>query len=603
MFNFIKRFPNNIFIPKIVPLVYDDTLSYLEFCYKVVVKLNEVIETCNSLGVRVDDLEQAVAQLQNIIDGIDERLSTAEGKISTLEGKVSDIELAITNINNSIDGINNQISILVTNVENNTSSITEINSAISDIRDSLADLSDVTGDIDDLEQDISGLDTRVSQLEQATFGDIELSPVPKNFSCNMMMFDKLDYEIVKPEPYDTSLDDTVKIEYGCFRFRGATNYNQTHLKLPNFCPKLPNNEALTLAIIFADYYSEYGQALNTTFGDLVSGVNMIVGVTNEICVGGAKLVLNTDGDYQMYDLHLYVNSQNGSGDYIANSRFYLEWCAILGGVGYLSDGRGSADNIRKYVNGYNAGIIQTGVSQTDFDTLAGRVTTAEGDIDNLENAIGTFTQSQYTTDYNNTTNSINSIVSDINQIHDDIYAQDLRVDALESKTDVETWNVWSDVFSEGSITPNSRIIDFHMRKYGKLVTFEIAGCHFRNDSNHNLTTFCLGTIRSGLRDKLAPKDNMPVTFTGFTAYTDGNLTGVEMSGDDNHANYTPLVPNGRGVAVATLYGSQTAVPDTWNNRNNLAYSLNINICNMPYQTGDSAVTNNAFIITGCYMVN
>lgn len=590
MFNPLVKINNRVCIPKIVPLVYDDVLSYYEMLNKFIVKINEAITALNALGVKVDVLEAAVQELQTAMQQFDTRITTNETNITALQG-------AVTTINNAIDVINGSLTTLGGKVANNEASITDINNTIASIQSSISDILDeLTGlpaTVEDMEQDISGLDTRVTTLESAAFGDLSLSPVPKNFCCNMTIFDKLQYEIVKPSDYDTTLDDTVKIEYDQFRFRGASNYNQTYLRLKNFCPKLATTEALTLAFIFADTYSEYGQCIDTTFGDLLSGISCITGVTNEICVGGATLTLNEDdGDHEMYDLNLFVNAQNGSGTYIANSRFYLEWAAILGGVGYLTQGRGSADAVRAYMNAYNGGIPD---NSADISSLETRMTAAEGDIDTLQSTVS----SQGTS-----ITSINSSITTINnkntQQDSSISSLGTRVTALEGGGTVEEWDSWEDVFEEAEITPYSRIIGFHMQKVGKVVTFEIAGCHFRNDSNHNSTSFLLGTLRSGLRSKLTPRGNVPCTFTGLVAYTDGNLTGIEMNGDSN-SNYCPLVPNARGVAVATLFGNTTAVPYTWDERTNKAYSLNVNICGMPYQTQSQAVTNNAFIIRGCYV--
>lgn len=590
MFNPVVKIDNRVCIPKIVPLVYDDVLSYYEMLNKFIVKINEAITVLNQLGVKVEALEQAVAQLQDAMSAFDTRITTNEQNISALQS-------AVTNINNAIDVINSTLTTLGGKVANNEAAITDINNTIASIQSSISDILDeltgLPGTVEDMEQDISGLDTRVTTLESAAFGDLSLSPVPKNFCCNMTIFDKLQYEIVKPAGYDPSLSDTVAIEYDQFRFRGASNYNQTYLRLKNFCPKLATTEALTLAFIFADTYSEYGQCMDTTFGDLLTGISCITGVTDEICVGGATLTLNEDdGDHEMYDLNLYVNAQNGSGTYIANSRFYLEWAAILGGVGYLTQGRGSADNVRAYMNAYNGGIPDNSADISSLDT---RLTAAEGDIDTLESTVSS--QGSSITYINS---SITTINNKDTQQDTAISGLGTRVTALEGGGTVEEWDNWSDVYDEGAITPNSRIIGFHMQKVGKVVTFEIAGCHFRNDSNHNATTFCLGTIRSGLRSKLAPRGNVPVTFTGLVAYTDGNLTGIDMSGDSN-SNYCPLVPNARGVAVMTIYGSDNGVPYTWDGRTNKAYSINVNICGMPYQTGDSSVTNNAFIVRGCYI--
>ena len=593
-FEFIKKFPNHIYVPKIVPLVYDDTLSYYEFLCKVLNKMNEAIESLNALGVRVDDLEAAVEQLQTIIDGLDGRLTTVERDLSTAQGDIRDLQTAVGNINTAIETINTTIVNIQGQVTDNTTNISAIQGSISDILDTITELEGMSGDIDDLEQAVGGLDTRITTLESAAFGDITMSPVPKNFCCNMYDLDRVLYEIsIDYDQRDPDWEDRVQIKNDQFCFRGNSSYNATHLVLKGFCNDMNDLEPLTLAIVYNDFYSQYGQGLNTSFGALKSGVNCITGATNEICVGGAQLVASDDIT-GIYDLHLYVNSQSGSEAYIANSYFYLDWIAILGGTGYISDGRGNAQNILKYMDAYNAGIPSV---ESEIDSLSDRVTEAEGDIDDLESAVSSIDGSITTINGN-----ITSINNKNNQQDGQITSLGSRITALEGGGTVESWDTWSDVFDEASITPNSRIIGFHMEKVGKVVTFEIAGCHFRNNQQHNSTTFCLGTLRSGLRSKLAPKGNVPVTFTGLVAYTDGNLTGIEQSGDGGaSAGYVPLVPNARGISVLTLYGSSTGVPYTWDGRTNNAYTLNVNICGMPYQTGDSAVNNNAFIVRGTYI--
>lgn len=597
----IVKFDNRICIPKIVPLVYDDVLSYYEYVDKILVKLNETIVTLNQLGVKVDDLEAAVQQLQTVIDGIDTRLSTAESNISTIQGN-------ITTINNAIETINGAITTINTAVETNTADISTLNSTVagmqSTISDILDDLAGLPADVAGLEGEVDNLDTRVTNLESATFGDVSVSPVPVNFGCYCIDPDMIDYEIIQDTTSpDPTWDWTVKMAENPLYpngknqicFRGNEYYNKSHLVIKNFMPHMQDSDPLTLLIKYNykwDYTSNC-QAVNTSFGALVNGINCVLGTYNTICVGGAQLVPSSDNS-DIYDLVLSAQSLSGSGTWTDNSDYFLNYVAILGGVGYLSDGRIRLDEGEKYFNCFNAGIKQ-GVSQSDFDTLSNRVSDTEDDINFLEGSI-----SSINTSITNINTSIGNINTKDSQQDSAISTANGNISALQAATTPEVWDRWQDVYDEGSITPNSRIIGFHMEKVGKLVTFEIAGCHFRNDSNHNSTTFCLGTIRSGLRSKLAPRGNVPVTFTGMTAYTDGNLTGLEQSGDSG-SQYTPLVPNARGVAVLTIYGSDTSVPYTWSGRTNQAYSINVNICGMPYQTADASVTNNAFIIRGCYV--
>lgn len=56
---------------KVLPLVYDDSLSYYEVLCKVVDKLNEVIASMNELEDSYKSIQQAIAQIQKWIDSFD----------------------------------------------------------------------------------------------------------------------------------------------------------------------------------------------------------------------------------------------------------------------------------------------------------------------------------------------------------------------------------------------------------------------------------------------------------------------------------------------------------------------------------------------------
>ena len=56
---------------KVLPLVYDDSLSYYEVLCKVVAKLNEMREALNDLPETLKEIEAAIAQLQAWIDNFD----------------------------------------------------------------------------------------------------------------------------------------------------------------------------------------------------------------------------------------------------------------------------------------------------------------------------------------------------------------------------------------------------------------------------------------------------------------------------------------------------------------------------------------------------
>ena len=59
---------------KVLPLVYDDSLSYYEVLCKIRDKLNEMIGTMKGLDGTVKSLQQAIAQIQKWIDDFDTSL-------------------------------------------------------------------------------------------------------------------------------------------------------------------------------------------------------------------------------------------------------------------------------------------------------------------------------------------------------------------------------------------------------------------------------------------------------------------------------------------------------------------------------------------------
>lgn len=72
-FNPDVKIPSNVdsfrfWCQKVLPLVYDDSLSYYELLCKVVDYLNNVIEDVNTLGTDVDNLNKAYIQLQSYVN-------------------------------------------------------------------------------------------------------------------------------------------------------------------------------------------------------------------------------------------------------------------------------------------------------------------------------------------------------------------------------------------------------------------------------------------------------------------------------------------------------------------------------------------------------
>lgn len=59
---------------KVLPLVYDDSLSYYEVLCKVKTKLNEMIDSMGELSETVKEIQDAVTQIQQWIDTFDTKI-------------------------------------------------------------------------------------------------------------------------------------------------------------------------------------------------------------------------------------------------------------------------------------------------------------------------------------------------------------------------------------------------------------------------------------------------------------------------------------------------------------------------------------------------
>ena len=118
-----------IYVHKVIPLVYDDSLSYYEVLGKVVEKCNECIEQTNEntdsiealevrVGVNEGDIDTlkkqinmqltsamsiAINELQDDVESLTGRVDSAELDIDTLQNDVQDCETDIEHLENRMD--------------------------------------------------------------------------------------------------------------------------------------------------------------------------------------------------------------------------------------------------------------------------------------------------------------------------------------------------------------------------------------------------------------------------------------------------------------------------------------------------------------------
>lgn len=120
MGEFIKNSPFRFWCQKVLPLVYDDSLSYYELLCKVVGKLNELAENQNNLNEDIKqvakDLNDFKEQVPGMIEQkVEEWLNnyiTTKGLVNSVNGMKGDVTLtaedvgAIANVNGSVKNNN-----------------------------------------------------------------------------------------------------------------------------------------------------------------------------------------------------------------------------------------------------------------------------------------------------------------------------------------------------------------------------------------------------------------------------------------------------------------------------------------------------------------
>ena len=120
MGDFIKNNPFRFWCQKVLPLVYDDSLSYYELLCKVVCKLNEMAENQNNLSDEIkavaNDLNDFKTQVPGMIEAkVEEWLNnyiTTHGLVNSVNGMTGVVTLtaadvgAIANVNESVKNNN-----------------------------------------------------------------------------------------------------------------------------------------------------------------------------------------------------------------------------------------------------------------------------------------------------------------------------------------------------------------------------------------------------------------------------------------------------------------------------------------------------------------
>lgn len=150
-------------ISKVLPCVYDDSLSYYEVLCKVKDKLNEVIDVDNAQSDAINDLGEQSAERYNefeqrILHDLEEMESKLEGEISAGDDEVlQTLSELIANLSNEIDDISATVSGVETSVAEAVQTANSASEAVSEL----------SGDVDTVTQNVADLNTAMGNVDSS----------------------------------------------------------------------------------------------------------------------------------------------------------------------------------------------------------------------------------------------------------------------------------------------------------------------------------------------------------------------------------------------------------------------------------------------------
>lgn len=123
----------------IIPLVFDNTLSYYESLCAFCAKVNELCDAVNAQNLTIAEFAHMVEveitkfeeYIQTELDGVKDRLDTVEDNVRGIDSRLSDTERDLESLTETVRGINGRVGTLEINSESMQSDIAELQSIAS----------------------------------------------------------------------------------------------------------------------------------------------------------------------------------------------------------------------------------------------------------------------------------------------------------------------------------------------------------------------------------------------------------------------------------------------------------------------------------------
>lgn len=155
--------PFKFWCQKVLPLVYDESLSYYETLCKVVAHLNKIVEATNNQNDFINELYQKFVELKDYVENYLNSVDFDAIVQEKLNGMVVDGTLA-TIINESLFG---QLNADISSIRNDVDSLNDSTNSL------LQDVSNLNGAVEQLDAGVDNLSAVVTANKSATDASIE----------------------------------------------------------------------------------------------------------------------------------------------------------------------------------------------------------------------------------------------------------------------------------------------------------------------------------------------------------------------------------------------------------------------------------------------
>jgi len=297
---------------KVLPLVYDDSLSYYESICKLVLKVNEVIDTFNGYEEIIEQLSQELVDIESVKDrvtvlesslnGINSELTNVNAKIAMLGQKDEQLQRQIEELTNSVNNViylYNSLRAYVDNaiqtvkIDNTSEWINfqvQVNSTVARLSTEVAQLRELVNQIgNDVYNPIRGVRENLDNNNQDVYNDLRYGGMT---NAERLAFGGTNEALMSKvlDNRDLAINGRMRCKmhwiYSTITGRRTPHYNAVALLSDLVTDGLTNNEFVALdltndEVIALDLTNLEKYLYNPSRGSYVMHSSDAVGLTNE----------------------------------------------------------------------------------------------------------------------------------------------------------------------------------------------------------------------------------------------------------------------------------------------------------------------------------